>query len=124
MTEQTTTPVAETAEKDELIRRFPDYIKRDERDGYEGYIVDRAHLVEVATALRDEMGYDFLGSLTGVDYLPDGYLEAVYHVFQSTGGPGLVFKAQTPREDPVIPSLVPVYPGRADAPPFLKAAVI
>ena len=30
------------------------------RKGYEGYIVKAEKLIEVATALRDELGYDYL----------------------------------------------------------------
>ena len=97
-------------EKD-IQARFPEAVTADERKGYEGYIVKAENLVEVATALRDEMGYDFLSSVTGVDYLPEGKMEVVYHAFRSTGGPALVFKVQVPRENPVVPSLVPVYPG-------------
>jgi len=43
----------------------------DEREGYSGWIVEKDKLVEVATALRDEEGYDFLSSVTGVDYLAE-----------------------------------------------------
>ncbi len=99
-----------TAE-DTLETRFPEIITPDTRKGYEGYIVQTDKLVEVATALRDEFGYDYLSSVTGVDYLPEGILEAVYHFYRSTGGSGLVLKAQTPRDNPLIPSLVEVYPG-------------
>ena len=99
-----------TAE-DTLEARFPEIITPDTRKGYEGYIVQTDKLVEVATALRDEFGYDYLSSVTGVDYLPEGILEAVYHFYRSTGGSGLVLKAQTPRDNPLIPSLVEVYPG-------------
>ncbi|RMF45126.1 MAG: NADH-quinone oxidoreductase subunit D [Anaerolineae bacterium] len=95
-----------------LEERFGDWVTPDTRKGYEGYVVDAAHLVEFATALRDEYGYDYLASLTGVDYLPEGKMEVVYHVSQSTGGAPLTFKVQVPREDPVtVPSLVSVYPG-------------
>lgn len=38
-------------------------------------------------------------------------MEVVYHAYKSTGGPELVFKVQVPREKPVVPSLVSVYPG-------------
>ena len=38
-------------------------------------------------------------------------MEVVYHVYRTTGGTGLVFKTQVPREDPVVPSLFPIYPG-------------
>ena len=105
MTEQTLTTV------DTIEARFPGVLARDSRKGYEGYIVQTDKLVEVATALRDEFGYDFLSSVTGVDYLPDGILESVYHLYRSTGGSALVLKAQAPRDNPVVPSLMFVYPG-------------
>ncbi len=105
MSEQTTIMV------EDLEARFPGIVKKDERKGYEGYIVEAAHLVEFARTLRDELGYDYLSSVTGVDYLPEGHMEVVYHAYKSTGGPALVFKVQVPRDNPVVPSLVPVYPG-------------
>lgn len=105
MSEQTTV-VAENLEA-----RFPGIVKKDERKGYEGYIVEASHLVEFARTVRDELGYDYLSSVTGVDYLPEGHMEVVYHAYKTTGGPALVFKVQVPRDNPVVPSLVPVYPG-------------
>jgi NADH-quinone oxidoreductase subunit C/D len=95
----------------DLETRYPEYVVRDERDGYEGYLVQAEKLLGFATLLRDELGYDFLSSVTGVDYLPDEKMEVVYHAYQSTGGGSLVFKVQVPRQDSVVPSLVPVYPG-------------
>jgi len=106
MSEQTT-----VEQKTNLEDRFPETVRRDERKGYAGYIVEATNLVEFATAVRDEFGYDYLSSVTGVDYLPDKQMEVVYHVYRSTGGRALVFKVQLPREDPVLPSLVSVYPG-------------
>lgn len=94
-----------------LAERFPG-VTADERQGYEGWIVPAEKLIEVATALRDEFGYDLLSSVTAVDYLPENKMEVVYHAYKTSGGPGLVFKVQVPREDPVeVPSLVPVWPG-------------
>jgi NADH-quinone oxidoreductase subunit D/NADH-quinone oxidoreductase subunit C/D len=96
----------------DLSVRFPGSVNADTRPGYSGWIVDKAHLLEIATALRDELGYDYLSSLTAVDYLPEGKMEVVYHAYKTTGGPGLVFKVQAARVDPVeVPSLVPIYPG-------------
>ena len=91
--------------------RFAAGVSFDERSGYEGYLVDAATLVEFATAIRDEFGYDFLSSVTGVDYLPEAKMEVVYHAYQSTGGSALLFKVQVPRENPVVPSLVGIFPG-------------
>lgn len=98
-------------EKSEIEGRFPKIVTVDERKGYEGYLVKAEDLVSFATTLRDDLGYDFLSSVTGVDYFPDDLMEVVYHAYRSTGGPALVVKVQVPREHPVVPSLVSVYPG-------------
>ncbi len=98
-------------EKSDLERRFPGVVTVDERKGYEGYVVNAEDLVSCATTLRDELGYDFLSSVTGVDYFPDNQMEVVYHAYRSTGGPALVLKVQVSREHPVVPSLVSVFPG-------------
>src|SRR4030043_19294 len=95
----------------DLTHIFPDMIKSDERQGYEGYIVEPAQLVYFLTRLRDELGYDYLSSVTGVDYLPEGKMEVVYHLRKSTGGAPLVIKSQVARENPVVVSIVSVYPG-------------
>lgn len=97
-------------EKTELEEHFPEIV-RDGRKGYEGYIVPAEKLVEFATSFRDDFGYDFLSSVTGVDYLPDDLMEVVYHAYQTTGGPALVYKVQVDRNNPVVPSLTPVFPG-------------
>jgi NADH-quinone oxidoreductase subunit C/D len=94
-----------------LDEKFPGIVKADDRQGYQGYIVDTNELIRVITALRDEMGYDFLSSVTGVDYLPEGKMEVVYHLYHSTGGAGLILKSQVQRDNSVLPSLVPIYPG-------------
>ncbi len=70
------------------------------------------NLVEVATAIRDEFGFDLLTAVTGVDYFPENKMEVVYHAYKTTGGPGLVFRVQVPRVDPIeVPSLIDVWPG-------------
>ena len=105
-----TTPTA--VQTLDLSTRFPDVATPDTRPGYSGWLVDKSHLVEFAIALRDEFGYDYLSSVTGVDYLPEGKMEVVYQVYRTTGGPGVMFKVQVPRQDPVeVPSLVSIYPG-------------
>jgi NADH-quinone oxidoreductase subunit C/D len=101
----------ETKVQDAIEMQFDGIATRDEREGYEGYIVPAGKLVEFATSVRDDLGYDYLSSVTGVDYLPHDKMEVVYHAYKSTGGPALVFKVQTPRDESVVPSLVSVYPG-------------
>ena len=93
-----------------LQERFPD-VAPDGRQGYAGFLVPASRLVEFASALRDQEGYDYLSSVTGVDYLPDDKMEVVYHAFRTAGGPAMVFKTQVPRGAPILPSLVGVWPG-------------
>lgn len=97
--------------KTALDQRFPEWARLDDRTGYRGYIVDASHLVDIARVLRDEDGYDYLSSVTGVDYLAEGFFEVVYHAYKTIGGSGIVFKTRTLREQAEIPSLVEVYPG-------------
>ncbi len=61
--------------------------------------------------LRDDFGYDYLNSLTGVDYIAENKMEVVYHASRTTGGAGVVFKVQVPRDNPVVPSLTGIYRG-------------
>jgi NADH-quinone oxidoreductase subunit C/D len=96
----------------DLSARFPGILNPDTRPGYSGWILENSNLIRFASSLRDELGFDYLSSVTAVDYLPEGKMEVVYHVYKTTGGPGLVFKVQIPREDPMeIFSLVSIYPG-------------
>ena len=109
-------PIVETTNVQNTIaslkEKFPDAVKDDGRQGYSGIVVDKNKLVEVAIAIRDELGYDYLSSATAVDYLGIAdEMEMVYHAYRTSGGPALVFKAQTPRDKPEIPSLVEVWPG-------------
>ncbi|MGH2607403.1 MAG: NADH-quinone oxidoreductase subunit C, partial [Anaerolineales bacterium] len=96
---------------DSLEERFPGDVQRDTRQGFSGYLVSASRLVEFARHVRDDLGYSYLTSLTGVDYLPESKMEVVYHACSMAGGPPLVFKVQVPRQDPVVPTLVSLYPG-------------
>jgi NADH-quinone oxidoreductase subunit C/D len=95
-----------------LKERFPEAVADDPRDGYAGVAVSADKLVEVATALRDDFGFDYLSSVTAVDQIQDNKLEAVYHTYSTDqGGGAVVLHVQVDRDDPKIPSLVPVFPG-------------
>ena len=96
----------------DLSARFPGVLTPDTRPGYSGWILDNSNLIKFASSLRDEFGYDYLSSVTAVDYLPESKMEVVYHVYKTTGGTGIMFKVQIPRSDPMeVHSLVSIYPG-------------
>jgi NADH-quinone oxidoreductase subunit C/D len=96
----------------DLKSKFPDAVSDDTRNGYSGVIVDKKRLPEVALYARDVLGFNYLSSATAVDYhgISD-HLEMVYHAYRISGGPALVFKAQTERQQAEIPSLSPIWPG-------------
>ena len=95
-----------------LTEQYPDAVTRDDREGYEGIIVEADQLVEIATVLRDRLGFNYLANACAVDYIEDGYFEMVYHVDNvDVGGGALSIKARTPRDEAVLPSLVGVWPG-------------
>ena len=105
-----TLPENEVA-SDSIVARFDGKVHPDTREGYEGYIVNANMLPEVASVLRDELGYDYLASVTGVDYIDENHIEVVYHADKTAGGQGINIKVQVDRENPVVPTLVPIYPG-------------
>ncbi len=94
-----------------LNERFPGAIQPAER---EGLVVSPERLVEVATFLRDELGYAYLSLVSGVDYpeatakFPSRF-EAVYHLFREKGGP-LTLHVHADRDNPTVPSVVSVWP--------------
>ena len=94
-----------------LVEHFPAGVVADTRKGYEGYVVGAGQLLEVAGAIRDKLGYNYLSSVTGVDYPESNQIEVVYHAYKTNGGLGLNFKVQADRNDPIVPSLVGLYPG-------------
>jgi len=105
-----TSPAEDAINK--LLQVFPDGVELDGREGYEGVIVATDHLVNVATLLRDELGFNYLSSITGVDLFDENKLEAVYHFYSvNNGGGAAVVKVQVDRDDPTIPSLTPIWPG-------------
>jgi NADH-quinone oxidoreductase subunit C/D len=95
----------------DILTQCPEWITPDTRPGYSGYVIKPEHLLEFARIIRDDLGYDYLSSITGVDYITENKMEVVYHAYKTTGGPALLFKTQLPREEPVVDSLVPLYAG-------------
>jgi NADH/F420H2 dehydrogenase subunit C len=71
---------------------------------------DPQDLTRVASFLKDDLGFNYLSSITAADYLQ--YLETVYHFYsmEKKTGP-LVLRLRVPRDAARMPSLVPVFRG-------------
>src|SRR5574340_1330652 len=78
----------------------------------QGLKVDASHIVDVMRALHDlpELNFDSLANVTSVDW-PDR-IEVIYHVTSVTRGGGtLPVRVDANKQDPAVPSVVPVYRG-------------
>jgi NADH-quinone oxidoreductase subunit D/NADH-quinone oxidoreductase subunit C/D len=97
---------------DVLKERFGDAINDDTRERFTGLIIPVENLTAVAGFVRDELGFNYLSSVTGVDLIDDGKMEVVYHTYNiEKGGQAIVLKVQVDREEPIVPTLVPIWPG-------------
>jgi NADH:ubiquinone oxidoreductase subunit C len=63
-----------------INEKFEAKVTQDTRAGYSGYMVPANLLLDFCRFLRDELGYDYLSSVTGVDYYPEPKMEVAYHV--------------------------------------------
>ena len=97
---------------DALKERFGDAISDDTRERFTGLVIPVEKLTEVAGFVRDELGFNYLSSVTGVDLIDDDKMEVVYHTYNiEKGGQAVVLKVQVDREEPIVPTLVPIWPG-------------
>lgn len=94
-----------------LKEKFPE-LSDDSRQNFTGIMVPPEKLLEVAETLKDELGFEYLSSVTGVDLIDDGKMEVVYHTYNlDAGGGAVVLKTQVDRDQPDVPSLTPMWPG-------------
>jgi NADH-quinone oxidoreductase subunit C len=79
---------------------------------FETDVVVRAErIIEVAQFMRDRLGYNYLSRVTAIDYPAYGLIEVVYHFYRIEGGSGQVVRVRVPRDNAVIPSITPIWPG-------------
>jgi NADH-quinone oxidoreductase subunit C len=75
--------------------------------------VEPRDIVEVATFLRDRMGFDHAESVGGTDYPKDKQIEVIYHLGSYTrddlAAHVLSLTTRTSREDARLPTLINVY---------------
>ena len=87
----------------------PAAVWSDKGDGLYTVPVERFH--DLASRLRHEAGFDFLRSLTGVDWGEEG-IGAVYHLESTSTGENVVLRTFTPdRTQGVLPSVCDLWKG-------------
>ena len=107
-------PVFEKGLVDQISSQFGDKVKV-------SYIrplrikiyVDPTNIVEVASFLRDSMGFDHAESVAGTDYPKDNQIEIGYHLGSYSkvdlGAHILLLATRTNRDDARLPTLINVY---------------
>jgi NADH/F420H2 dehydrogenase subunit C len=78
-----------------------------QKGDYLGLEVERENLVAVCRFLRDQLSFDLLSCISGVDMLD--HLETVYHLRSTTRGQLLQLKVCLDHEKPEVDSVVSVW---------------
>ncbi len=78
-----------------------------QKGDYLGLEVDREHLVGVCRFLRDQLGFDLLSCISGVDMLD--HLETVYHLRSLSRNQLLQLKVRIDAQNPEVDSVVSVW---------------
>src|SRR5919108_1139605 len=107
-------PAFEKGLADEIRKKFGDLVKvvfvKPLRIKIQ---VEPHNIVEVATFLRDSMGFDHAESVAGTDYPKDNQIEVVYHLGsysrENLSAHILWLTTRTSRDDARLPTLINVY---------------
>lgn len=78
------------------------------KGNYLGLDIEREHLVAICRFLRDQLGFDLLACISGVDMMD--HLETVYHVRSIARSQLLQLRVRIDRELPEVDSVVSVWP--------------
>lgn len=74
-------------------------------------VVNAESIAQVAAYLRDRHGYTYLSHLLAIDYILDDLIEVLYQFYNLEGGGPQNVRVRVPRDNAVIPSLAPEWPG-------------
>jgi NADH-quinone oxidoreductase subunit C len=95
-----------------IVERFGNVVELvDAVDPY-SVVLDPARFLDVMHFLKEdpELRFDFLRSITAVDWPADGIVESVYHLYSYETGLAHVVKLRCDRKTPEAPSVVPLWP--------------
>jgi NADH-quinone oxidoreductase subunit C len=99
----------------QLKARFPEAIKETKIDRPRRVTIDfdKASVLEIATFTRDELGFDHVKGVAGVDFPTQKKIEVLYFVGSYSKSEVqdliLVLKSELPRDNPVIQSVVSIW---------------
>jgi NADH/F420H2 dehydrogenase subunit C len=94
----------------QIQSRFQEQIRASEvRRGEACLTIKGDSSFEICRFIKEELRYDYLNSLSGVDWIAEGEMEVVYNI-SSLKQPGkITLRARIPRNEPVLRSVVPLW---------------
>lgn len=99
----------------QLKTRFPESIKEGKVDRPRRVTIDfeKEHFLDIAQFMRDELGFDHLKGIAGVDYQTQKKIELLYFT-GSYSRPEIqdlivILKTELPRDNPTIASSVSIW---------------
>jgi NADH-quinone oxidoreductase subunit C len=98
-----------------LKARFPEAIKDTKIDRSHRITVnfEKDHILEISTFMRDELGFDHVKGVAGVDFPTQKKIEVLYFIGSYSKPETLdiivILKTELPRDNPVIQSVVSVW---------------
>ncbi|NSW81695.1 MAG: NADH-quinone oxidoreductase subunit C [Syntrophothermus sp.] len=93
---------------EDISQVFGDQVLIEEGAGFTVIRVICPQVLSFMRRLKEIHGFNYLANLTAVDYRDR--FELVYHVYAVPENRGLVVKTSVSREEPVVPSVVSVWP--------------
>ena len=98
---------------EKLKARFPDAVmETHSMFGNDTAMLKRESLLEAMRFLKDELKFEMMVDLCGVDHLPEiPRFEVVYHLKSMSRGYRVRIKVRLPEDDPVLDSVVSVWKG-------------
>ncbi|MCP8322585.1 MAG: NADH-quinone oxidoreductase subunit C [Candidatus Methylarchaceae archaeon HK02M2] len=82
-----------------------------QRKGRVSISVKRDKIYDLGIFLRDQLGFDHIASVSGVDYINEKEIEVIYHVWSIDKKILIGLRTRIPRDNPVLKSLIGVWEG-------------
>ncbi len=94
----------------QIQTRFREEIRTAEvRQGEACVTIKADRNFEICRFIKEDLGYDYLNCLSGVDWSAENEMEVVYNL-SSVKQPGkITLRARVPRNEPVLRSVVPLW---------------
>jgi len=95
-----------------LLERFPEGVKVTSSAATRvNAVVDKSVLYKVAQFLKDEMDFEHVTAVSGVDWYPENRMQSVYHITSYANCVTAEIVVELPRDVPEVDSITPLWYG-------------